>query len=254
VRALTRLVGQLAALLVTVVVALPRLVTGLGVLAGRTPRADRVMRVHVLVQRDEDGEPVATVAHAHEAVAWARDAFAAAGVHVVPVGWDDDARAVAAGGTGDEGTDDHHVRLAAAADDDPRFVDVVDEPATAATLDVACTARAWRADLGAAGAGFRRHARAAGGRPWPEPGAPVWVFAVRGFATRHLGCSLGPMTDYVTVRFTGEPTTLAHELGHACGLWHTSADTLMHRRPTRSARLTRPQVWLVRASRHVTRA
>jgi hypothetical protein len=236
-----RLTGQLVRLLVTVVVAVPRLLAGLGVLAGRAPRPDRVMRVRVLVQRDEDGDPVATVTHAHEAVAWARDAFAAVGVRLVPVGWDGDE-------DGDEDRDGD------VADRDPRFVTVVDAPATAATLDVACTARAWRADLGAAGTGFRRQVRAAGGSPAPGPGSPVWVFAVRGFATRHLGCSLGPVTDYVTVRLTGEATTLAHELGHACGLWHTRDDTLMHRRPTRTARLTRLQTWLVRASRHVTRA
>lgn len=233
-RVVARVAAQAVGLLVALLVAVPRLVSEVGLLAGRVPRPDRVMRVRVLVQRDEDGAPVAAVSYAHESVAWARAAFATAGVRLVPVGWDG----------GDPGD---------VSDGDARFVRVVEAPATGATLDVACTARAWRADLGAAGTGFRRQVRAAGGPALPGPGAPVWVFAVRGFATRHLGCSLGPVTDYVTVRLTGEPTTLAHELGHACGLWHTSGDTLMYGRPSRTARLTRLQVWLVRASRHVTR-
>lgn len=231
-----RLVTQVVGLLVAMAVTPPRLVAGLRVLAGVRPAVDRVIRVRVLVQTDEQGSPVADVDQAREALAWAVEVFRdEAGVALVPVGWSaDEPRAVPSS--------------------DPRFVSVADEPAAHPTLDVTCTVRAWLADLGAAGAGFRRAMRAEGGPAVPAYGSPVWAFAVRGFGTRHLGCSLGPFTDYVTVRFSGEPTTLAHELGHACGLWHTRPGTLMDRRPTRVSRLAPWQRWIVRASRHVTRA
>ncbi|MGH8868747.1 MAG: hypothetical protein ACRDYU_12190 [Actinomycetes bacterium] len=233
-RVVTLLVGQVVGLLVAIVVGLPRLVTGIVALAGRQG-TDRVLRLRVVVQRDEAGAPVADLSDAQEAVAWAQECFRTqAGIRVVPVGWQ----------RGDP--------LDVPADD-PRFCAAADAPAGPPTLDVTCTTRAWRADLAAAGVGFRHAIRGQGGRTLPAYGAPVWAFAVRGFGTRHLGCSLGPLTDYVTVRFSGEPTTLAHELGHACGLWHTGANTLMHPKPSRTNALAAWQVWLVRASRHTTR-
>jgi predicted Zn-dependent protease len=82
------------------------------------------------------------------------------------------------------------------------------------------------------------------------------AFAVRRFKTQNDGCSLGPLTDYVTVAFKESITrTLAHELGHACNLWHyDDPDNLMT--PGRSGgvgySLSRVQKALVRMSRHVT--
>ena len=230
-----RLLGQVVGLLAAVLVSGPRLVTEWAALAGRRGSL-RVLRVCVVVQRDEHGVPVAEAGDVQDALAWASGVFRTqAGVCLVPEGW----------APGEE--------LGVPADD-PRFVTVADEISGPPTLDVTCTVRSWLADLGASGKGFRQLVRAAGGRGLPGYGTPVWVLAVRSFTSRHLGCSLGPLTDHVTVRFAGERTTLAHELGHACGLWHTRPGTLMDRRSSRSPRLASWQAWMVRASRHVLAA
>jgi hypothetical protein len=82
-----------------------------------------------------------------------------------------------------------------------------------------------------------------------------------------LGCCLW-LTDYVTIRRQGPPTdtaiahrVLAHELGHACNLWHSGSGTNLMRVPpdlsaagiatTQSSLSTFQVVWL-RASKHVT--
>jgi predicted Zn-dependent protease len=79
-----------------------------------------------------------------------------------------------------------------------------------------------------------------------------------------VGCSLGPLTDYITVMFRREDasvvdhSTLAHELGHACSLSHVDGgNNLMNPHPEPANRaqrrsLTRAQIALLRASRHVT--
>jgi hypothetical protein len=83
-------------------------------------------------------------------------------------------------------------------------------------------------------------------------GSPVVVFVVediKGF----LGCSLGPITDYVTVAGKGL-ICMAHEIGHACNLVHEHQDkeNLMHPFGCRKTILTTKQIAFMRASRHVT--
>ena len=65
------------------------------------------------------------------------------------------------------------------------------------------------------------------------------------------GCSLGPLTDYVTVR-ADQPVCLAHELGHACSLLHTQAAANLMNPTCGGVHLSRWQVAVLRASRHVT--
>lgn len=126
--------------------------------------------------------------------------------------------------------------------------------------------------------------------PWfaIRVGAPVVVFVVDGIGTTEIGCSAGPLVDYVCVAGSqmivsplsrgmlvtsstpAEPlgsgiaqasTTLAHELGHACGLMHdnfldcTSGDAtnLMYcTEPRRGDNLSPFQRAIVRSSPHVT--
>ena len=53
---------------------------------------------------------------------------------------------------------------------------------------------------------------------------PVTAFVVLDI-DHASGCSLGPLTDYVTLDPVGakNASTLAHEIAHACGLWHQSS-------------------------------
>ena len=136
-------------------------------------------------------------------------------------------------------------------DDWPR-IHTVEEPAPGHVLDVDCGARSWTQDLGEAGAYFRGKQRgvASFGRAATGYGEPIAVFVVRDIAGKG-GCSLGPLSDYVTVdRVRGR--LIAHELGHSCGLRH-SRDTGNLMIPTAdSETMTRAQQAVFRNSPHVT--
>lgn len=84
-------------------------------------------------------------------------------------------------------------------------------------------------------------------------GSPVIIFVVRDIG-KFGGCSLGWLTDYVSVKHTSLRTT-AHELGHALNLLHRKdPDNLMH--PASASKpnvtLTTWQIAMLRASRHAT--
>jgi len=69
------------------------------------------------------------------------------------------------------------------------------------------------------------------------------------------GCSLGPLTDYVTLDPDGakNASTLAHEIAHACGLWHLhSKSNLLGRTFSRGDEIKWWQKNIFRGSRHVT--
>jgi hypothetical protein len=140
------------------------------------------------------------------------------------------------------------------------MVTVANTPAPQAALDVGCNWGAWGDELGGAGAYFRSLAAGMfGGLPFGY-GSPITVFVVRsvgGPGPKPYGCSLAFMTNYVTVEAAGmrtaNPRTLAHELGHAFSLWHTSSqDNLMTRGGTGGRELNRLQEAMVRSSPHVT--
>jgi len=83
---------------------------------------------------------------------------------------------------------------------------------------------------------------------------PVTVFVVKNIKGAS-GCSLGPISDYVTLDTVGAKQTsvLAHELAHACGLWHISErSNLLYPYTDRDDEIRWWQKNIFRGSRHVT--
>jgi hypothetical protein len=85
---------------------------------------------------------------------------------------------------------------------------------------------------------------------------PITVFIVKEI-TGKIGCSLGPLTDYVTLSIKGvsSKSTLAHELGHCCGLLHRDdeIENLMYPGKERTDnKITGWQKYIARTSRHCT--
>jgi len=83
---------------------------------------------------------------------------------------------------------------------------------------------------------------------------PITAFVVLDI-DQATGCSLGPLTDYVTLDPDGakNASTLAHEIAHACGLWHLgSKSNLLWRTFSRGDEVKWWQKNIFRSSRHVT--
>ena len=83
---------------------------------------------------------------------------------------------------------------------------------------------------------------------------PVTAFVVLDI-DHASGCSLGPLSDYVTLDPVGakNASTLAHEIAHACGLWHQRAKSnLLWRTFSRGDEVKWWQKNIFRSSRHVT--
>ena len=69
------------------------------------------------------------------------------------------------------------------------------------------------------------------------------------------GCSLGPASDYITLDPFGakQYSVLAHEIAHACGLWHVKGkENLLYPYNKRGEEVKWWQKNIFRSSRHVT--
>jgi hypothetical protein len=133
-------------------------------------------------------------------------------------------------------------------------VQILPEPAPKKALEVACDSGAASNEWGAAGEYFADHL--AGWNIIPiNLGFPITVYVVRDIAGK-IGCSLGPLTDYVTVSKAGthSDSTLAHEIGHCCSLLHRENDSsnLMYPNDGRKNGVTGWQKFVFRNSRHCT--
>ena len=186
--------------------------------------------------------------------------------------------------------DQANVKIISANDTDDDYIRIAKESSDDDTLVVGCKADGWKEDIGPTGDKFRTLMSEYCGGEWRRIigyAAPICAFAVKRFADCDptnpsvgctAGCGVGPTTDYVTVNFynkdnnnidptTGKPkvldstySTLGHEMGHACNLWHEEdSSNLMHgsytlltTNPNQRRELTRWQKASIRASRHVT--
>ena len=135
-------------------------------------------------------------------------------------------------------------------------------------LDVSCNSKAAKEDIGLTGGVLQstilEECFYGNFRRLIGYGAPLVVFVLRKVEGK-LGCSLGPLVDYVTTSGDGikrDISLIAHECGHACGLAHCgdfssgcdegNKNNLMYPNAGRNTKLNRWQVAVLRNSRHVT--
>lgn len=179
------------------------------------------LRLRVVVLRDEQGQPLVDSVAVASAVDEATRVFEqGARVRVIPA--------------------------------EPLMV-IMETDAPTSALDVHCDDGAWQDDFGQAGAYFRRAIAKNAAGTLVGYGAPVTVFIVREISLKG-GCSLGPLTDYVTQesRTVSANRLMAHEVAHACGLWHSKeTENLMYPRKP-GAQLAKWQAAVLRNSRHIT--
>lgn len=89
---------------------------------------------------------------------------------------------------------------------------------------IGCDFQAWLEDIWLTGSQFENaaslHCRERSFASVVGLGSPIYAFCVPDIKGTLGGCSLGPLTNYITFEPSdcGGNTTLAHEVGHACNL------------------------------------
>lgn len=172
---------------------------------------EKKLRICVVVLRDEKGtalaQPADIVPHLQDAIDIYREE---ANVRLIPSGPFQYDSAFASGETADTS-----------------WVHVNGNSSSSDILDVSCGGGAAGEDLWVSGSKFEYLASTkcfySNTRRILGYGAPVIIFIVRSVAGK-LGCSIGPLSDYVTIQGSN-PICIAHELGHACNLWHIGDNT-----------------------------
>lgn len=203
-------------------------------------RPQKKIRVGFLILTKEDGERLAQPADLPPAISYIQKAYKAANIEVIPAF-------------------PPPKRLSESGEEDDRlqWMREISAADSARVRKVGCNLQAMMQDLGLPGSSYQFHTLRESFhstfRRISGYGAPVMIFVVEDLAG-FGGCSLGWLSDYVTVK-TGSLKTSAHELGHACNLLHhTDEHNLMHSSSVRfdSVTLKTWQIALIRASRHVT--
>ncbi len=136
-----------------------------------------------------------------------------------------------------------------------------DSGARTPNVEPACGAEGWVQDIWLTGSQYENaaslHCREYNLASVVGLGSPIYAFAVTKIKGKN-GCSLGPLTNYVVFEAGNTcngNTHLAHEVGHACNLLHTSDTTnLMYKSCRASGRnqLSGFQKLIVRGSKYVT--
>jgi hypothetical protein len=224
---------------------------------------EKKLRLGIISLRDGEGRPIAPDETLLRAVQCAINIFSEqANTRIIPIRY---AQYHSAFEDREVATDDYIIQ---------------GRPVSSRLLDLCCEACMFGKGLGTVGADLNQemifYSFWGGGRRLIGYGAPIVAFTTRRFEDGAVGCSLGPLTDWVTVEFQdsegelapalltstvrlGRVSTLAHEIAHACNLiWHGSSSnrlmTPLKSTPagTRICRLTRWEKAVFRASRHVT--
>jgi len=203
-------------------------------------RPMKKFRVGFIILRDQENNPLTTPEKILPAVKKAQKIFEQAQVEIIPAF--PQAKKLSESGEADE---------------DSAWARTLPLPSASRILEVDCNLPAILQDLGLPGMLYQYQTVGnffdSGFRRLTGYGAPVTVFVVqeiRGFA----GCSLGWISDYVTVEYDHLFTT-THELGHACNLLHRhDKNNLMHPSSGKQETilLTDWQIAMLRASRHIT--
>ncbi|MEZ4810748.1 MAG: hypothetical protein R2819_10340 [Allomuricauda sp.] len=143
---------------------------------------------------------------------------------------------------------------------DPDWIHFRDDASASDILDVRCNGGAAKDDIKKAGSKLELIANTTCFysifRRLVGYGAPITIFVVRSFTDGKLGCSLGPLSDYVTTSRPGvsaDPLQIAHEISHSCGLWHLDdKSNIAYPSNGRGTDMRRWQIAIVRNSRHVS--
>lgn len=224
-------------------------------------RPEKKLRICTVRLRDEKGEPIADKALIVDMLRLAAKIYREEAnvrlVRLAPFEYD-------SGFSADETPDESWIQTAP-------------DPGTPGILDVPCQIAGLGADAGETGTklDFLSSTMCFFGawRRITGYGAPVTCFVIRtvpyqGDPCGMWGCALW-ITDYVTVRKqpcasdppVGNRPVLAHEVGHACNLWHVNdtahptnlmGDPWHDYDPLAQVKLTNWQVALLRASKHVS--
>lgn len=226
-------------------------------------RPMKKMRVGFIVLRDKDGQTLADPDEFPAAIDYIQKAFNQANVTLVPAF--PPPKRMSESGDEKEGL---------------KWMRLVPESVQSPLIEPGCNADAILQDIGLPGSRYQVHTlREAFHSSFLRISgyaSPLMVFVVNKFISkgnlRFGGCSLGWLTDYVTVKKKSLRTT-AHELGHACNLLHPNkkkGKEHTHPHPDEQAsedevNLMDPkspgfddvelkpwQIALLRASRHVT--
>jgi hypothetical protein len=132
-------------------------------------------------------------------------------------------------------------------------IEVIKSHVPDAALDVHCGFGLEKDEWGDAGEFFSQYT--AGWNAIPiSLTFPVTIFIVRSVKDK-VGCSVGPLADWVVVDSSvgvSSGNTLAHEVGHACNLWHVGdTSKLMYENTSRGNGFYWWQKNLARSCRHI---